>query len=371
MRKSLLAAALLGAFVAPAVLADDGTVILYGKVNEAVKFEKNATPLAGDPLHTTSQVIIGNGGQGLNTPSRIGFKGTEDVGDGMKAWFQVETGLTADDATATSFGSREAWVGLQGAFGKVGLGRGKTPYTNLADRFDSLVDGGDSLAVYRDATLAGIASTGIAGVTPTVTTNRFNNAIRYDSPNMEGFTASAMWGAGENKTATTEATSNLSLGANYGSGPVFVGAAYNNENRIGGVNGRKNTAFLILGNYTVITDLTLGAGYQHAAEEAPGVKLSRDYWMLDATYTMGNIMLKGGAIVGEKAKLGGDSVPAAINGTVDRTQYVRYTLGMNYNLSKRTYTYVEYTADDNKHDDALKLGVASTSTLGLGIIHNF
>jgi predicted porin len=341
MRKSLLATALIGAFAATAAFAD-GTVTLYGKVNEAIKFDKTQTT----GLNTVSQMVIGNGGQGLNTSSRIGFKGEEDLGGGMKAWFLIETGLTADDATATSFASREGWVGLSGDFGKLGLGRGKSPYTNLGDRFDGLVDGGMNFQIWNDALLGKLIS------------NRIDNAVRYDSKTYEGFSFSGMYGAGENKTTTTDATQKYSFGVNYGSGPLFIGGAYNLEKNLGGVSGKQNTAMLLAGDYQ-LDALTLGAGVQYAKVETAGIKTDRDAFMLSATYAMDNVKFKAGAILNAKYSTNGRSVA--------NTDYTRYTLGMNYNLSKRTYTYVEYTADDLKSAS----GKPDVSTFGIGIIHNF
>ncbi|HEY9103425.1 porin [Chitinimonas sp.] len=359
MRKSLLASLVLGAIAAPAFA--DGTVTLYGIVNVPFEVAKTANG-------TQSGVGgLGNPAQsptGINTPTRIGFKGDENLGDGMKAWWQIETGINLDDTTYTSgngFANREGWVGLQGDFGKFGLGRGKTPYTNVADIFDSSVDGGRDLAIYKQANLG------------TVTSNRFDNAIRYDFPTAGGFTGAVMYGSGENKTADVSATKNFSANVRYANGPFTVAAAFNSQkNLVGGdvkvpipagapVYGTKNDAFLLAG--TVAIDAwKLGLGYQHAKVDTNTTKRKADAWVGTVAYTIDALTLKAGLI---------DNLKIKSNGTdLDDTNYIRWNLGAKYALSKRTAVYTEYTADDYKKGvdgkDKTDLNVFS-----IGLIHSF
>ncbi|WP_374349472.1 porin [Chitinimonas sp.] len=363
MRKSLLATALIGAFFAPAVLADGGTVTLYGIANVPVQFVKSAS---GNT--TTNQVAVGNGpaGFGINSPSRLGFKGTEDLGGGLKAWFQIETGFNLDDTTYTSgpgFANREGWVGLDGSFGKLGLGRGKTPYTNVADALgDSLVDSSLNLAIYKHGQIG------------TVTSNRFDNAIRYDSPVMSGFSGAVMYGTGDNKTATVEATKNFALSAKYADGPFGVALAYNVQKNLAGgsvstpisaapADQTKNTAFLLTGSYKYDA-FAFTLGYQNAKVEFADATKKRqgDSWELTGTYAIDALTLKTGFILNQKVKLNGK--------TKDDTDYTRYFLGASYALSKRTSTYVEYAGDDYNKDltGANKPDVAS---LSIGLKHAF
>ncbi|QNM95189.1 porin [Chitinimonas koreensis] len=154
----------------------DGNVTLYGQVNVVGAYVDDGT---------TKTIKVDN----AYTSSRLGFRGEEDLGDGLKAYFQIEQGIRPDDGTSGNFASREGWVGLQGSFGKLGLGRGKTPYTNMADWFDGYSDSGKGLPIY-DNKLVGATA---------VLDSRFNNTVRYDSPSMSGFGASVAYSAGENK----------------------------------------------------------------------------------------------------------------------------------------------------------------------------
>lgn len=345
MRTTLIAAAVLGALSATAFA--DGSVQLYGQVNVVGVYSDNGL---NDGKASTKKLSIDQG----NTPSRIGFKGEEDLGNGLKAWFQIETRVNTDDAANSNFASREGWVGLQGDFGKVGLGRGKTPYTNVADTFDGLVDGARNLAIYSP---------------DSVISNRFDNAIRFDSASFSGLTFAAMYGTGETKDDAAKLDNNdkVSLAVRYTAGPLFLAAAYNNETN--GVNpdtkvnpdkkaenGRDSTGYLLAGTYT-IDAIKLGLGYQRAEKEAAAVKFKRDSFVTTVSYAMGPTTLKGGAIFGSKAKIAGVSQ--------DNSQFVRYTIGAKHALSKRTAALVEFSGDETKGNNA------DPKALSVGLLHSF
>lgn len=334
MRTTLIAAAVLGALSATAFA--DGSVQLYGQVNVVGTYSDNGL---NNGTASTKKLSIDQG----NTPSRIGFKGEEDLGDGLKAWFQIETRVNTDDAANSNFASREGWVGLQGDFGKVGLGRGKTPYTNLADTFDGLVDGARNLAIYSPDNLIN---------------NRHNNAIRFDSASFSGLTFAAMYATGETKddAANIDNNNNVSVGVRYTAGPLFLGAAYNNEANRGGVNGADNTGYLLAGTYA-IDAVKLGLGYQRAEKEAAAVKFKRDSFVTTVSYAMGPTTLKGGAIFGSKAKVAGVSQADS--------QFVRYTIGAKHALSKRTAALVEFSGDETKGNNA------DPKALSVGLLHSF
>lgn len=345
MRKSLLASLVFAAIAAP-VMAD-GTVTLYGIAN--VPFQLVKTAGAGN----TMAVGSGPAPAGANTSSRLGFKGDEDLGAGLKAWWQIETQVGLDDAAASSFASREGWVGLSDSWGKLGLGRGKSPYKNVADVFDSQVDGGSNLAIQKHAILSN------------VNTDRPDNSVRFDTANYDGFTAAVQFGAGENKTTTVEAGRKWSLNARYTQPTWSLAAAYNQEKNVGAVavDGTKNVAYLFAGTYT-IDALKLGLGYQHATlETAVGAeKKEGDSAVVSAIYTLGDVAFKAGAIFNQRVKLGGKSV--------DGSDYLRYSLGAKYSFSKRTAFYTEFTGDDyNK--DIKGANKSDVNVFSLGLIHNF
>jgi len=370
MKKQILAIAVLGAIAAPVMAADSSTVTIYGIVNANFSYTDNA---AFADSNTVKQGKVDNG----NTSSRIGFKGEEALDGGLKAFFQIETGIRPDDAVSGAFGSREAWVGLSGDFGKIGLGRGKTPYTNLGDIFD-INNGDNDLEIYTE-------KNGLAGFN----SSRFNNAVRYDSPTFSGFSGSIMYGAGENKTAATataasvDSTQNWDGAIRYNTGPLLVALAYNSEDNVGAtpVDGSKNHAYLLTSTYNILDNFKIGASYQNAVVETKTVKKERNYFDLMGIYTIDKLDLRAGALFGSKIKW--NNKVAGISNDVDGTKTVRYTVGAQYNLSKRTGVYVEYNGDNfDKSAAGVALNAAKTanvtstdkadaSFLNIGIITRF
>lgn len=334
MRNTLIAAAVLGALAAP-VMAD-GNVTLYGQVNVVGAYVDDGT---------TKTIKVDN----AYTSSRLGFRGEEDLGDGLKAYFQIEQGIRPDDGTSGNFASREGWVGLQGSFGKLGLGRGKTPYTNMADWFDGFSDSGKGLPIY-DNKLVGAAG---------VLDSRYNNTVRYDSPSMSGFGASVAYSAGENKddsvTPAKKSSDGLSALLKYGSGPLNLGLAYGQQKNKGGVNDVDNSSWLVGGTYS-IDALTFGLAFQ-AAEQDAAVDSKRNSWLGAVAYKFGATTLRGGVIVNDKIERGGSDVADS--------EFVRYSVGIKQALSKRTSLLAEFTGDDNKG------ATKDLNAFSVGVLHTF
>jgi len=164
-----------------------------------------------------------NGGNGgTNTyrvqdhTSRIGFKGAEDLGNGLKAVFQFEStvGLDSQAGLATN---RDSYVGLAGGFGTVTLGRQYAPGYAAFLANDALagalLSAGMTLNQAAQFTIAGNSNA------------RWNNSVKYVSPTVAGFTGEAIYRFGE---ASNDMASNegYGLGLNYKGGPVNVNYVY-------------------------------------------------------------------------------------------------------------------------------------------------
>ncbi|MDN3576095.1 porin [Chitinimonas viridis] len=333
MRKALLATLVMGALAAPAFA--EGTVTVYGQMNVGVVFHDEG------PVTKTK---VDN----LYTSSRLGFKGDENLGDGLKAFWQIEQGLRPDDAATTNFASREGWVGLQGDFGKVGLGRGKTPYTNMVDWFD-IFDGA-----------IGAAATASYSV-DSIQDSRFSNAVRYDSPNLSGFNLSGMYSFGENKTSTTGSSDGFSGLASYSNGPIKAGLSYGQQRNLAGVSGNKKSAWQIGGIYT-LGDLGLGLAYQAGEWRTAGVDYDRDTVTTTVTYKIGAGTLRAGAQFAAEADVNGKSAADS--------DFTRYAIGYKHGLSKRTYALVEYSALSADKSIA-GAAVADQRGLAVGLMHTF
>lgn len=164
---------------------------------------------------------------GVSSGSRLGFKGTEDMGGGLSAFYTLEMGPLADTGALAQGGltfGRLAVVGLQGSLGSVTLGRQYTPVALVQTETDPFATGlaGDS---------ANLISAGGAGGN-----NRMDNTVRYAYTHSSGFTADLVYGFGE-------VESNASLKRQYGgafgyvSGPAYVKIGYHNVNDAKGVPG--------------------------------------------------------------------------------------------------------------------------------------
>jgi len=307
MKKIALVAAL--AAISASAFAQS-SVTLYGRINTTVESQKEGT---GD-----RKVVV------ANNSSRFGFKGTEDLGGGLKASFKLESGLNSDDGRAAStFWGRDAYVELAGSFGAVRLGN-FTPesYFATADyvSMHNHDTGSSSDALYSFATY------------------RSSNKIGYFTPTVGGFSGSASVSAGEGQAGQDKL---FDLAVNYVGGPLHLGAGYSKED--------KRSQFAVRGLYE-LGAFTFGGYYQRADDGAQ----NRNVYRVSGMYTLGQseFHVNYGATQGK-----GDF---AAQGKTNQ-----FTLGYNYNLSKRTKVYAYYTDVD------AKLNSKDFNSLAAGIRHNF
>ena len=144
MQKKLIALAIAGAFVAPAAFAESGNVTIYGIMDASydITDNGNSTTAQGEKTNKVS-----------SNSSRLGFKGSEDLGNGLSAVWQLETGINVDGTTASNLNSRNTFVGLSGkTWGTVILGKHDTPYKISTRSLDMF---GDGLADNRNIMGAG------------------------------------------------------------------------------------------------------------------------------------------------------------------------------------------------------------------------
>src|SRR6476661_5999657 len=184
MKKSLVAVALLGAF---AGIAQAQTAVqIYGTVD------------AGFIKRTDQTLAIGK--RASNT---LGFKGTEELGNGLKALFQIEMRYEPDTGTVENntrpLFQGQSRVGLQGDFGMIRLGRGLTPCQEVVGSFEPWHGLPSQAGFYTDISIAGFNSTPLdqgtavnGAVTATgQSNNRVSNAVFYNSPVVNGFQVNA------------------------------------------------------------------------------------------------------------------------------------------------------------------------------------
>lgn len=330
MKKSLLALALLGAFAG--VAQAQTAVQIYGTVDAGITKQSGSTLNIGKRANNT-----------------LGFKGTEDLGNGLKALFQLEIRYEPDTGTLESVTrplfQGQSRVGLQGDFGMVRLGRGLTAFQESVTAFEPFHGLPTPAGFQTDMQVAGYSTAyGSASGsdplgTPGNSGNRFSNAIFYNSPEFAGFQINTTIATKEStgggltvqgiKAAGTPAqypsgseasTTPYSISATYKNGPVAMMLA-NERNAV------ETRLWSIAGSIFPMPELKLMASYQRQNQDHTKlVNPTTKAWILGANYTMGPGKLLAG--YGQKSPDG-----------IAKTKQI--SLGYEYSLSKRTYLYAD------------------------------
>ncbi|EGF33656.1 putative porin [Oxalobacteraceae bacterium IMCC9480] len=330
MKKSLLALAIFGAFTG--VASAQSSVTAYGIVDMGITREMGGA--AG------SVTKLANG---VQSGSRLGFKGTEDLGSGLKAMFQLETGIAADTGGFSQGGlafGRQSWVGLNGGFGTVSMGRQYNPLFTALDEIDPFGTGlaGSSTNLF------------ITGAT------RVNNSIKFVAPEMGGITAEAIYGLGE-VAGNTAASRTLGGSVGYANGPILGKLVYERLNNATDTNTTKYTQATFSYNFNVAT---LAVGYGKIKDDA--------------------LVNADSALVGVTVPFGASAVMASYVRRNDKSSLnqdaKQYAVGYTYALSKRTNLYSAYARIKNDNGLNYTVGDATSSGTGdkafnVGIRHKF
>ena len=398
MKKTLIAFAALSAIAGMAQA--QSTVTLYGLLDANVAAEKTnvfkagvtGTPTAAGSYTSLSQTKVGSGG--LNG-SRFGFRISEDLGGGLAAVGNLEGGINVDTGSSAQgalFG-RQANVGVASkSLGTVTIGRNKTPYYDIhsgvglrESNFDATGGGTDatsptSVTKFNPGSTTDTASLlGRGSVTWIGAQARSNNSIRYTSPNVSGFSVSGLYGFGEDKTTTLDATKTYGLSARYGNGPVDAYVAYQSEAIAAAVGVKPALENILVGGSYDLGVAKLGATFNRAKFK----DVVRTGFLNSAGATVG---VAGGAIDPQKEY--GVSVAVPFGATVVEANYGQSkgnTLGTSsgfgvqalYTLSKRTTMYAGYSSV-KAYDGLAKIQSAYTGSsidrntlFAAGVRHTF
>ncbi len=306
-RKFLLAAA--AALVAGSTFAQG--VEVYGRLNMTVERQKAAG--------VSSTQMVSNS-------SRIGFRGNEDLGGGLKAGFVLEHGFAADTgAAATTFWGRQSELNLSGGFGTVRLGN----FT--------------SEAYYATADYVSMHNhdTGTSADAFYAYLGRDTDKIAWRSPSLGGATVDLGMSLKEGRADHT-----YDLALNYATGPLSLGAGYQKD-------GNANQ-FAVRGLYEMGA-FTLG-GYVQRDKNAYAAG-NRTTLRLSGMYALGanELHLNWGRA-------------GSYSGVAGSSSANQYTLGFNHNLSKRSKVYAYYTRID---DSAAAVYGGDFSSYAVGLRHNF
>lgn len=216
MKKTLAAVAVLGAFAGSAIAAD---VQLYGIVDTGLQYVHGDT----DSTSANSDFDSFSMESGMASGSRFGFKGTEDLGNGLTVGFILEDGIKSDTGVDDDvLFNRESSLFLQGGFGKVAFGR-----------IGSFNGGVSSWAKYGVMSVFGTSWGDYSAQAGTwaMGAGMWNNMIAYETPSFAGFKVFAQYGMGnqvkEGEELVGEENESSSdryyaIGASYGNGPLSL-----------------------------------------------------------------------------------------------------------------------------------------------------
>ena len=188
MNKKLVAVAVAGLLAPPlAAQAQTANVTLYGRVNLNVEFiNGKQTPVCDPPGSTNCYQPNPTVSRLSSNTSRLGVRGTESLGGGLNAIFQIESNVSADtgNSSASGLASRESFVGLQGAWGTFKMGKFFMPVDDLHPMFGNV-------PTFTTAILSTLAlwtnTSGSASQSAGSFDARLGNSLRYDSPVWNGF----------------------------------------------------------------------------------------------------------------------------------------------------------------------------------------
>ncbi|PAT35456.1 porin [Comamonadaceae bacterium OH2310_COT-174] len=337
MKKSLIA---LAAVAASGLAMAQSSVTLYGVADIAIG-DANDTQGA----HANSNINNGT--------SRIGFRGVEDLGNGLKVNFQFEQGVSLADGASSGF-QRQAWVGLAGGFGTLRAGRQLTP------SFDSVA----AYEITGTANYSAVAlNFGYGGG------SRDNAMIKYVTPSFGGLKASVGYVFEDNYKlgSYTDTKGHYDVALIYANGPLAVAAGYNAAEVATGWGQRSRVENANVGASYDFGALKLAASYHYndvaaggymggpntgSTKVVPGV----EGYSLGVSLPLGAFSLAADAVYAEDR-----------NGTRDGIDFV---VEGKYALSKRTFVYGAYYRAD-KEGPAYGKHFSDENNFGIGLRHNF
>ncbi len=328
MKNTLLATSIAAALVTLTGAATaQSNVVIYGRVDQSIAQQADAVK--------NREMRPGSG-------NRLGFRGTEDLGGGLKAVFQIEHRFNADDGTANSiFWAGKALVGIESSFGRFWLGRDENPAYLLAQN-PADPWGTDTVAANTTIIKGRIGS------------QRYNNSLNY-AISMSGFSFGAQVAEADGNVPGVDSGSvtggvatkrPYSLGLGYKAGALQLGLGYENP---ADADDDWTTVFAAYNFGPARLGAFFGTGTNANAQK-------HDAWLLSATAPIGS-----GELRLSYGQLKNKNV--SVNPIKDK----QLGLGYHYALSKRTTLYTDFT---NERRDGMAANLEKNGW-DFGIKHNF
>ena len=434
MQKKIIALAVAGLMSGAAFAQSNVTiygVLDIGYAQAGLDQNNSTTTAAGISTATRSNTDLRSTGvqDGPLQSNRIGLRGTEDLGNGLKALYNVEMGLTEADYfgadsgpdTANAFTFRKQNIGLQGGFGTFTIGRQGV----LIDEAWGVGSAGMQNNAYGDMYSSSNGASRGLSLVGTFNDFRANELITYVSPTFSGFTLAAQFGTGKTDTNAHTSTTlvvpvtygdaeadhtNWGLRANYANGPFAAVIAYNSEDNkastLGGTSAlnsavhggteTKKNAWIIGANYDFGIVKVFGQYFDGSrnGDLASGVvpyaglvcKADADLtgWELGLHIPVTAQITLAGSYFNTDSSTSAYTAATAVSGTAQRGNGdgSGYQLAALYSMSKRTTAYAMYgheSADWNAHNYNTATGLlisnqkssADVGIFAVGLRHTF
>lgn len=348
--------ALAACILAPLALAQSPSVGLYGIADASVRTSSGLNGFT--PSAASGQAVM----SGVNETSRFGLRGAEDLGGGLKAILNLESGINVDTGTTantTKFWDRAAVVGLEGPLGSVIFGRSRTLLGDAVAPVDPL---GMRMASFNPNILAAALSQASLGAEygpsgSTTGSYRLDNAVKAQTK-FGGTTLAAMVGFGEKDTASHKASSSIGARAQHDAGALTLSGGYQK---------------FYTATELPLTAWVLGAGYRIGGARA--------------TLTYGRSTADTSATAQSRYSTLGAGVEAPLSGSLlatlayydvnlERTGkadggYRRLVGFLEYALSRRTKAYgaLDHTRWQGDFQGAANKDTATG--LSVGVLHRF
>jgi predicted porin len=356
MNKKLVAVAVAAVLAAPvAAQAQTANATLYGRLNLTLEYiDANGDRPSQQRLSSNS--------------SRLGVRGSESLGGGLNAIWQIESSISGDAGGGTLAG-RDTFVGLQGGWGQVRFGNFLAPYDDMHPIFGNVPTFLTSIlsvaSIWAQATSAKSAGGFDA---------RLGNSIRYDTANIAGFTGSVQVSLDSENGAIDPWV--LSAAAIYNNGPFQGGIAYEANYNVR-ADGLDDWAASVTAAWN-FGFMRLAGVYERLDYETPTGKLKRDFYGVGVTAPIGPGTLYSFYGYADDGKGGGSRVAGLASGNDTAAQ--QWTITYTYPLSKRTITYAGYHRMDNDANAAYNFNINPYSPaspgmnlngFALGLVHLF
>ncbi len=358
MDKKILSTAIAGVLAGSMAFTANADVTLYGRVDLSID--------AGDIDGANNDVNMNSNN------SRLGVKGSEDLGNGLKAIFQLEYGSDVSGSDSAAGGlttGRDQWVGLGGDFGTARFGTASTRYKDLSKKIDPLWD------TSLEGRNRGLMSK-LHGGDGSNGEGRMTNGIFFNSADYNGLELGFSYSLDDTCTPPSCAPGAsdddaYSLGASYTNGPMYLFTSMVTSSKGGDDSATEVGGKYSFGDFGIYAMYELDGGLLAGnVDTANQNNDEADVWSLGGTYNMGNIMLYGAYGQGSD-----DSSNAQDTG------YDAWTVGGTYSFSKRTMMYTGYnlvSCDTGGWSNTATNQCANVSASGgdnslfsLGMRHNF